>query len=199
MSIRKDGLEALIPSRFLPENDNEDFIESDEIEEEPQEENCLEKKFGELARKYLIIETTVGKLKMLKRLHKDKEYDRLCSMMKEFSEELSLPYEEFPEDEVILLKDRESDRNDAYCIFKRGGDFYHIDQVFVDERARGRGLLSLIVCYIQRMAAEEDIGAEGISLYVQKDNDRAIERYDKLGFTVDRTYNGDDLKMIKKF
>ena len=62
----------------------------------------------------------------------------------------------------------------------RNGLFWWIQSVFIDPEARAQGIFSAMYAEVKRRALlEKDVC--GIRLYAEKDNERAIRTYERLG------------------
>lgn len=64
----------------------------------------------------------------------------------------------------------------------RNGLFWWVQSVFVEPAYRGRGIYRSLYQHVKQLAAAEG-GCCGFRLYVEKDNQRARQTYQRLGMT----------------
>jgi len=65
----------------------------------------------------------------------------------------------------------------------RNGTFWWIQSVYVHPDYRGQGIYSGLYRHLERLARQTP-GVCGLRLYVEQDNDRACEVYQRLGMTI---------------
>ena len=65
----------------------------------------------------------------------------------------------------------------------RNGWFWWIQSVYVRPEARGTGVYSRLYAFVQEKAENDPEGVCGFRLYVEKENERAMKVYEKLGMS----------------